>query len=130
MIIDYNKVVDLISRQLDERVVRGELIASNIANVDTPGYKSRDLQFGKILSEEMESIHLKKTNPKHIGDTPHGLDTGKIVENQEPGRPDGNNIDINREVLKLTKNTMEYNGRVALLARRMGQIKDAITQAK
>jgi len=130
MIIDYNKVVDLISRQLDERVVRGELIASNIANVDTPGYKSRDLQFGKMLSEEMEAIHLKKTDPKHIDDTPPGLDTGQIVENREPGRPDGNNVDINQEVLNLTKNTMEYNGRVALLARRMGQIKDAITQAK
>lgn len=130
MIVDYNKVVNLISRQLNERVVRGELIASNIANVDTPGYKSQDLQFGKILSEKMESINLKKTHPKHIDDNPSGLQAGQVVENPNSGRPDGNNVDINEEILKLTKNSMEYNGRVELLARRMSQIKDSINQAR
>ena len=130
MIVDYNKVVNLVTRQLDERVARGELIASNIANVDTPGYKSEDLQFGKVLSSEMESINLKKTHPKHIDDNPSGLQTGQIVENPNPVRPDGNNVDIHQEILKLTKNSLEYNGRVALLARRMGQIKDSINLAK
>jgi len=130
MIVDYNKVVNLISRQLDERVVRGELIASNIANIDTPGYKSKDLEFKNILAEEMGAIKLKTTNPRHLSENVGSIQRNQIVENPNPGRADGNNVNIENEILKLTKNTMEYNGRVELLARHLGQIKDTINQAK
>jgi flagellar basal-body rod protein FlgB len=130
MLVDYDKVINLIARQLDERAVRGELIASNIANVDTPGYKAKDLQFKDALAEKMGSIELKTTNPKHLSDNVRGANVGQISENPNPGRPDGNNVDINNEIMKLTTNSLQYVGRVQLLGRRLGQIKNAIVQIK
>lgn len=129
MLIDYETVVNKLAAELDAKVLKSKLIASNIANIDTPGYKSKDLQFEKVLNDEIGSLRLKVTNDKHMDDTPQGVKNGKIVENPNPGRPDGNNVNIDEELLKLTKNNIQYNVAVQLLAKRMSHIKDAIQQA-
>jgi flagellar basal-body rod protein FlgB len=129
MLIDYETVVNKLAAELDAKVLKSKLLASNIANVDTPGYKSKDLKFEKVLNDEIGSLRLKMTNDKHMDDTPQGVKNGEIVENPNPGRPDGNNVNIDEELLKLTKNNIQYNVAVQLLAKRMSHIKDAIQQA-
>jgi flagellar basal body rod protein FlgB len=49
----------------------------------------------------------------------------EVVESPVPGRPDGNNVNIDEEMLKLTENNIQYNVSVQLLSKRLRQINDA-----
>ena len=136
MIIGDDAVVNKLVADLDMKVLRSELIASNIANVDTPGYKAKELKFHRILAEQAGEgdLELKRTHSKHIAaagmtETPGSI-AGEVVESPVPGRPDGNNVNIDEEMLKLTKNNIEYNVSVQLLAKRLRQINDAIERSK
>lgn len=132
MLINYDNVVNKVAAELDTKVLRNKLIASNVANVDTPGYTSKDLKFEHVLKQNAEELHLamKVTNPRHMTDGVEGIINNEITENPNPGRPDGNNVNIDDEMLKLTENNIQYNVAVQLLAKRLGHIKDAIAQVK
>jgi flagellar basal-body rod protein FlgB len=136
MIIGDDAVVSKLAADLDMKVLRSKLIASNIANVDTPGYKAKDLKFHRILAESLgnEELILKQTHVKHMTttgmtETPGGI-SAEVVESPVPGRPDGNNVNIDEEMLKLTEINIQYNVSVQLLAKRLQQINTAIERSK
>lgn len=131
MIIDYD-LINQLRAELDSKVLRSQVIASNIANVDTPEYKAKDLQFQRILAENMgnEDLKLKQTHVKHMTSMETAGVPGEVVENPNPGRPDGNNVNIDEEMLKLTENNIQYNVSVQLLSKRFRQINDAIDRSK
>jgi flagellar basal-body rod protein FlgB len=120
----------MLADDLDVRVQSSKIIASNIANVDTPGYKSKDLKFQQMLSDNLDGLQLKRTHAKHITDAPAGLQAAEVVESPNAGRPDGNNVNIDEEMLKLTENNIKYNVAVQLLSKKMRQIQTAISQSK
>ncbi len=132
MLINYDQVVNKVAAELDTKVLKNKLVASNIANVDTPGYTSKDLKFEHVLKQNADELHLgmKVTHPRHMTNGVEGIINNEIVENPNTGRPDGNNVNIDEEMLKLTKNNIQYNVAVHLLAKRMAHLKDAITQVK
>lgn len=105
-------------KALDSSVLRQKVIANNIANVDTPGYKALEVTFEDKLREAMKNppgagIRLANTNPRHIQIT----DTTSL-ENFQPDvtelknftlRNDGNSVDIDRETANLAKNELYYD---------------------
>jgi len=129
MVIDFSNI-DRLVKELDIKVLKTELISSNIANIDTPGYKAKDLKFDHYLQESMDDLSLKVTNPKHIRDESSVVEGNQIVENSEPGRADGNNVNVEEEMLKLVKNNIDYNITVQLLSKSLARIKDAIEGAR
>jgi len=133
MFIDNDALTNKLAADLDVKILRSELIASNIANVDTPGYKARDLKFHRVLTESMEeeNIKMKQTHVKHMtpGETPNSI-SNEIVENPNPSRPDGNNVNVDEEMLKLTEINIQYNVSVQLLSKRLRQLSDAIERTK
>jgi len=126
MIIDYDSVINKLAADLDNRVTRNELIASNIANLDTPNYKSKDVKFHRILAETMDGIELKRTSPKHMGGSGDAVRHNEIIDNPQSGRADGNNVDIDDEMLKLSENNIQYNVSVQLMSKRLKHIQEAI----
>jgi len=127
----FDKVVDKFATDLDAVMLRNRLISSNIANLDTPGYKSKDIDFNKVLSSSMDSLEVKRTNSRHLGNTSSGnLQSGDIIVNPNPGRPDGNNVDIDDEMLKLSENSIQYNTVIQFVSRKLRGMSDAIQQAK
>jgi flagellar basal-body rod protein FlgB len=136
MIFGDDAVVNKLVADLDIKVLRSKLIASNIANVDTPGYKAKDLKFHSLLAENVGEgdLKLKQTHFKHITSTgmteTPGSISDEVVESPVPGRPDGNNVNIDEEMLKLTENNIQYNVSVQLLSKRLRQISDAIERSK
>ncbi|MCP5051412.1 MAG: flagellar basal body rod protein FlgB [bacterium] len=126
MIIDYDAVINKLAADLDNRVMRHKLIASNVANVDTPGYTARDLKFHRILTDNMDGLQLKRTHEKHLGSGSGEIRHNEIVESPNPGRPDGNNVNIDEELLKLSENNIQYNVSIQLLTKKLKHIKDAM----
>ncbi|HHW56540.1 MAG TPA: flagellar basal body rod protein FlgB [Clostridia bacterium] len=124
--------VDLLQKGLYAATVRNNVIANNIANVNTPHFKRSDVEFEKILKETLYSRKLRGyiTNPKHIPIGPPPVDSVQpqiIQENTTSMRLDENNVDIDVEMSKLAKNQLYY---YALVQRVSGELNSIITAVK
>jgi flagellar basal-body rod protein FlgB len=97
---------------LDLLALRHKLIASNIANVETPGYKSRDVEFKELLNDAVDKNHqdmtLHTTHPHHI--RPENSSTRPLIklEGNSAMRNDFNDVDIDKELSKMTQTAMLY----------------------
>ncbi|HUO13760.1 MAG TPA: flagellar basal body rod protein FlgB [Verrucomicrobiae bacterium] len=130
-----NKMIDstmteALSRFLDVDVARYKLITTNLANIDTPGYQTRDLDFraeleraaaaeGRAAAEaENEQIgaSLMPASFSPVAKPVHGL----------LRRPDGNNVSVERESLLLAETQMKYNLGTQLLKDQFHLISTAI----
>ncbi len=81
---------------------RSEVIQSNIANVDTPNYKPKDLLFERELEN---SFHLKKTDPRHI-DPSGPLVRFKLVNSPDYSGYDENRVNLDKELAKLAETNL------------------------
>ncbi|WP_424910137.1 flagellar basal body rod protein FlgB [Thermovenabulum sp.] len=102
-------------RVLDAKWLRNEVIANNIANADTPNYKKSKVVFEdylkKFLDDGTTKLGLKTTNDKHIKNLFEKNILGPIVYQEKDTlyRNDGNNVDIEKEMVELTGNSLSYN---------------------
>jgi flagellar basal-body rod protein FlgB len=115
----YDSMVEALGRFLDVNVARYKLIASNLANVDTPGYRAQDLDFRAELArasvgEEYGGLGYASFAP--VARPVHGL-----ME-----RPDGNDVSVERESLLLAETQMRYNLGVSLVKDEFHSISQAI----
>lgn len=105
---------------------RTQLLAENIANADTPNYKSRDIDFSRVLNGEVsKQVTLQTTEPKHIAINQSALDAS--IEYREPDQSsaDGNTVDMSQEQAAFADNTVRYQTTLAILSRRLGGIASA-----
>ena len=107
---------------------RNAVITSNISNLDTPGYKPKDINFKSELDRAIETNHktdLARTDPRHISMQMNG---DQIVEPyEEQGEWNGYNwADIDSEMTKLTQNNLVYRTAVEALLRKMNLLKEVI----
>ena len=103
--------LEIITRALSGSAKRGELIANNLANVSTPGYKRQDVDFKSALKKEMSSknkVNLQTTRNNHIPFSKQ-YTSSQQVQNNANYRNDGNSVDIDVEMAELAKNSIYYN---------------------
>ncbi len=126
-----NKLLDFQAQALVLRGERQRVIASNIANADTPNYKARDFDFGKALAEATAPGGtaapgtLAVTHAGHVGGAGAGLPTVSLGYRQ-PGQAslDGNTVEIDHERARFAENTIRYEASLRFLN---GSIKNLLT---
>ncbi len=104
---------DALARFLDVDVARYKLIAVNLANIDTPGYRTRDLDFRAELERASAADSAIDGEGRQLvssGSNPIARPVRGLME-----RPDGNNVSVERESLLLAEAQMNYNLGVQLL---------------
>jgi flagellar basal-body rod protein FlgB len=111
-------VISSLTRFLDVSVFRSGLILSNMANIDTPGYHTRDINF----RQELESAS---------GEGDGALETTSFSPSAHPvpgliERPDGNNVNLERESMLLADTQLRFNTCVQLLRDRFRMLSSAI----
>ena len=119
MSIQISATHSLIEDALDYRAARQDMIASNIANADTPFYKPRDISFEEALRAKKEEIfgesntklELANTNASHI---PLNNEKGSykptlFYRDGHMARNDGNSVDIDVETTEMSKNSLMFN---------------------
>jgi flagellar basal-body rod protein FlgB len=99
-----------LEKYLDLLSARQKLVASNIANADTPGYKTKDIDFQQ---EFMSMVN---------GQQPLTIDAQGLAI-----KPDGNNVNVDREARMLAENAMRFNVASVLLRGTINTVKEAIT---
>ena len=123
---------EVLERAMDLRSTKHNVVMSNVANMDTPNYKSFDV----IIEEEMEkskgadgSTSVKRTHQRHlsgrngtVGDVRPTIDKAA----QTTLRKDGNTVDVDREMAKLSENNLMYDALAQIISKKFQGLKDAI----
>lgn len=115
--------VDISARALDTRYARQGLIQTNIANMETPGYKVQELPFRKVMESVMtQKGELATTNARHI--SPDPVETGRSLEFKQEDRPP----DLDEEMVKLSENQLMYELSTRLVGKKFEGLKYAIDE--
>jgi flagellar basal-body rod protein FlgB len=128
----YKGTFQLLERAMDLRSTKHNVVMSNIANMDTPNYKAFDV----IIEEEMEktkgsgdTTSVKKTHQMHLSGRNGSMgDVRPTLEEtaQTTLRQDGNTVDIDREMAKLSENNLMYDALAQVISKKFQGLKDAI----
>jgi flagellar basal-body rod protein FlgB len=104
---------------------RQEVLANNLANVNTPGYKRKDVQFDGMLAKALEAAKA--------GDT-KALDELKPTVSSDSSavavRADGNSVDVDQEMAYLAENNIRYNALVQLASKKLDGLKYVISDGR
>lgn len=124
------KVLDFQGEALKLRAERQRVLASNIANADTPNYQARDFDFAKALAEATGSGgptpgSLAATSPRHLNANGSAASTVSLGW-RHPGQTslDGNTVEIDAERARFAENTVRYEATLKFMN---GQIKTMLT---
>ncbi len=117
----FGKTFDAIETSLDIANERHRIITSNIANLDTPDYRAKDIDFRSALKDALEgtSVNLCRTNPRHFGSK---------ISYAEPPLGSTDSVNIDREMAKLAENNLRYRATVEVLLRKLSKLRFTITE--
>jgi flagellar basal-body rod protein FlgB len=98
--------------QLNFRAEKQKVISSNIANINTPNYKTKELVFEDELNSQTNSLKMKQTNSKHISSIDNNSSSvnPKLLEVQGlQEQNDGNNVNLDSQMSEMSKNKILYD---------------------
>ncbi len=128
--LSFGKTFHALEKAIRIAQQRNSYITSNISNIDTPGYKPKDINFKSELARALETdqtAELEKTDPRHISIENNG---GQIPEPlEEQSEWNGYNwVNIDKEMTKLTENNLTYRSAVEVLLRKISLLKEVIKE--
>lgn len=132
MAIGFDKGFELHAQGMLMRAQRAEVIASNIANADTPGYKAKGMDFQKAMQQanQKQQMGMSQTNAKHFDvrtEINNNVDF-RIPDQADTG--DGNTVDVQVERNLYLENSLEYQAGVQFLNGKIKALKSVITGGK
>lgn len=127
-----DKTLKALSSSLNFRQMRQEMISANIANAETPGYRSKRVDFEAALARALDvdgNMSMKTADAKHYDVGSGGFDNLKPAIYDDPNgvvSEDGNTVDRDREMALMAENKILYDASVQLLAKKLGLMKYAV----
>ncbi len=140
-IFNFSQARTLAQEALDHRSLRRDMIAGNIANVSTPMYRPKDINFEQMMANKADEIFnrnkkmeldLALTNPNHLLPL-EDLDKNRATFFYRDGhlaRNDGNSVDLDIEMSEMAKNDIMYQALVGALRKQVGIFSNAIESSK
>ncbi|HZP86086.1 MAG TPA: flagellar basal body rod protein FlgB [Burkholderiales bacterium] len=115
---------------LNVRAARSEVLASNIANADTPNYKARDMDFASVLRGAMgggSKLELVRTSVKHLSPVQGSAGAGNLLY-RIPMQPsiDGNTVELDTELAQFSDNALRTQADLTFLSHRLRSLQMAI----
>lgn len=106
----FGGTIGILEQGLNYSSLKNQATSNNIANVDTPGYKSQRVSFQSVLDSEMGKPFItKRTHPDHIDFSSFSQTGFHITEDKNTVyNHNGNNVDIDKEMAELAKNQILY----------------------
>ena len=115
-----DKMFPLVENMLDWTAKRQQALSANLANIDTPGYKAKDISF----SEQLKSLSMDRTSSSHLESlAQNGM---RVFEVGTPDKVNGNTVDLDREMTELSKNGLQYIALVQFLNQKIRTLRSAI----
>lgn len=114
--ISDSAIVTALGRQLNRAVARQQVAASNLANIDTPGFRAKDVQFAEALDA---SLQISETDAATLADA-EGL----------AARRDGNTVQLDRELLNMSRAAGDFSAAQTALAAKFRLVRYAINEGR
>lgn len=112
--LNFSTQIDALARVAELATQRHQVLAHNLANVNTQGYQRRDLDFAEEVRQQLLA-----------GDSLDALDPQVVLTEEPTSRLDGNNVDVDRELGILGQNSLLHQTVTELLASRLGMLRRA-----
>jgi flagellar basal-body rod protein FlgB len=133
----FDRDITLLERSLDFRARRNTLLSSNVANIETPGYKAKDLVFEQALGKALKAQEpgpMVTTHARHLDGrmaTPLELVQPQTIQSANPvGSVDGNSVDLEREMAKLAENQIAYQSLAQMISHKFMQLRSVIREGE
>jgi flagellar basal-body rod protein FlgB len=130
----FGPAFDRLGSVLDIVTAKHAVIASNIANVDTPGYKAKELDFREayLSSLKASGISMKKTMEKHFSPAESQGSYASLISEQVNDfmRNDGNNVNVDKEMVDLAQNSIMFDMAAQMMGRKFESLKYAISEGR
>jgi flagellar basal-body rod protein FlgB len=118
----FERTVNQIQDRLNLITQSHKLVSNNLANASTPGYQAKDLSFKSLLQESLRgsNLQLTKSNQHHIASAGSSAISAEVEETGP--------VSLEQEMMKLAKNSVEYQYMVSLLNKKFAHLKLAISE--
>ena len=131
MSILFDRLTTTIERSLDFRLERANVIAGNLANVDTPDYTPTEVTFDEQLRQHLsgeEPPGIARTDAAHLDTGVEGTQAEMEFDYFALPNQDGNSVDLDHEMSKLSENQIQYRASTNFYNKRMALLKYAISE--
>lgn len=119
-----------LGRQMTRAVQRQAVAASNLANLDTPGYRTKEVSFASALDDELGAAGVVTSDPRHFG-AGQVSDAATVSDSLGlASRLDGNNVQLDRELLGMTRATSDFSSAQTVLAAKFRLVRYAINEGR
>lgn len=123
-------IVDALRRQLTLASAKQVVAAGNLANINTPGFRAREVDFDRVLDGRLQAAaQLVATNDRHIG-MRAVVDPAVRETVDQSARRDGNTVQLDRELLTMTRAAGEFAAAQTALAAKFRLVRYAINEAR
>ena len=128
----FDPTIGALNTALNLRSMNQNVISSNIANADTPGYKAKAMEFEQALRENLGTsadLSMEVTDSEHMA--PHVTDPTNPEIYDEPNGVeslDGNTVNRSAEMAKLAENQLQYDAYIEMAKKKLGMLRYGITE--
>jgi flagellar basal-body rod protein FlgB len=125
-------IMTALGRQLTIAVAKQSVAAGNLANLDTPGYKTRDVSFDDVLAQQVQGGGaMAVTRPGHIAGSDGATPAREVREvDGLPTRRDGNNVELDRELLSMSRASTDFTAAQTALSAKFRLVRYAIAESR
>ena len=132
--IDFDRAFGIHAAALTLRSARAGVLADNLANADTPGFKARDIDFREAMAQavgdaDTQAVRLERTHQAHLEGDAAGMRGGLEPSYRIPTQPsvDGNTVDSQIEKAAFMDNAVRYQATLGFLDNRIQSLRRALT---
>jgi flagellar basal-body rod protein FlgB len=131
-----DKTLNALTTALNFRDMKNNLIASNVANANTPGFKAKKIDFEAALARALDvdgQMQMNATDERHFNVGGGGFNNLEPEIYDNPNgvvSPDGNSVDVEAEMAQMAENKLMFDALVQLINKKMGIMKYAINSDK
>lgn len=124
----FGGTIQSLENSMNYASAKNRAISTNIANLDTPNYKAKDVQFKNVLANELaKPLESKRTHHKHLAftnDTINGYRT--VTKHSTSYQHNGNNVDVDKEMADLAENQIYYQALVDRINGKFGSLQTVL----
>lgn len=131
----FKGAAEWLAKSLDAVALRQRVTAENLANVETPGYKRKVVEFEAELQKAMnrpQKLQLWRTHPRHLSGHQDSEALGLSVKSDlsTTMRNDGNNVELEAEMASLATNALTYQALLQQLGSNLNRLRTVITEGR
>nr|WP_309475260.1 flagellar basal body rod protein FlgB [Bacillus sp. 03113] len=127
----FSNTMSLIESALGYSSLKQKVISQNIANIDTPNYKAKNVSFKEILQKETsQNLVANRSDQRHISFENNQNQMGSVVRRNTTYNHNGNSVDLDQEMSDLASNQIYYNALVERMNGKFSTLQNVIRGGK